>query len=133
MILKAVIVYWTRTGNTKKLAEAIAAGLSDAGAEVEIAHIDSVPEDLGDLVVIGTPVHFWNAVPKIRSFASHSDVVKAALFCSYLMAGHDRALSKLANLIIERGGSVVSKRAFRGRPDQNTLREAREWGYSLAV
>lgn len=39
---KALIVYWSGTGNTEAMANAIAAGMKGAGAEVDVASIDAV-------------------------------------------------------------------------------------------
>ncbi|MBR0220281.1 MAG: flavodoxin domain-containing protein, partial [Synergistaceae bacterium] len=38
-MVKIAIVYWTGSGNTEKMAEAIAKGAKDKGAEVECINI----------------------------------------------------------------------------------------------
>ena len=60
---RAVVIYWSKTGNTKKVAFAIKEGLE--GAEVEVAII--TPEEAGeidffdyDLVCIGSPSYMWH-------------------------------------------------------------------------
>jgi len=60
--MKALIVYWSKTGNTKKVAQSILHGLEDADAEV----ILKTPEEAGninwfdfDLVCIGCPSYHW--------------------------------------------------------------------------
>jgi putative NADPH-quinone reductase len=60
---KAAIVYWSKTGNTKKVAEAIEQALTKAQVEVRTA----TPEDADeidwydyDLVCIGFPAYRWH-------------------------------------------------------------------------
>lgn len=44
---KAAIIFWSGTGNTEEMAQAILKGIRDAGAEVELFEVTSVPSDLG--------------------------------------------------------------------------------------
>jgi hypothetical protein len=60
---KAAIVYWSKTGNTQKVAEAIARTLSQANVEVEV----TTPQDAGDLdwydydlICLGFPSYHWH-------------------------------------------------------------------------
>lgn len=58
--MRVVVVYESMFGNTAALAEAVQAGLVDAGATVELADVTSVPAHvlLGcDLLVLGAPTH----------------------------------------------------------------------------
>ena len=55
----ALVVYYSVTGNTEKVAEAIGRGLTEAGLKVDIKRIES-PEEVDfygyDLVCFGSPV-----------------------------------------------------------------------------
>jgi hypothetical protein len=60
---RAAIIYWSRTGNTEKVAQAIRDGLEYAGMEVSVM----VAEEAGginyfdyDLVCLGFPSHEWH-------------------------------------------------------------------------
>ena len=63
MSKKAVIVYWTKTGNTEKVAHSIKEGLYNAGLEVSLSNIDEA-EDIDyfdyDLVCLGFPSYSWH-------------------------------------------------------------------------
>ena len=55
---QAVIVYWSKTGNTEKVAQAIKEGLEEAGIKVAVKKPEDA-EDLDffgyDLVCVGFP------------------------------------------------------------------------------
>lgn len=54
----AVVIVESCFGNTATIAECVAQGLRDAGADVEILDAARAPEELGaDLVVIAAPTH----------------------------------------------------------------------------
>jgi flavodoxin len=56
MAKKAVIIYWSKTGNTEKVAHSIKEGLNDAGLDVSLLKTDEA-DDLDyfdhDLVCLG--------------------------------------------------------------------------------
>lgn len=65
---KSYIIYDSKFGNTKKIAEAIGEGL---GNNTEIKNVDENPEinfDSLDLLVIGSPTHGGQASEKIKNF-----------------------------------------------------------------
>jgi flavodoxin len=68
---KALVVYHSVYGNTEKVARALAKGLEDGGVDVDCLQVDAVEFDKlsgYDLLVIGSPVHGWNASPPIEEF-----------------------------------------------------------------
>jgi flavodoxin len=104
--MKSLVVYYTRTGKTKFVAESIAAELGaeieevvdlkkrggalgflsggkDAtqGKETEISQTKRSPNGY-DLIVIGTPVWSSSPTPAIRTYISHNDLSgkKVSLF-----------------------------------------------------
>jgi hypothetical protein len=63
MVKKAVIIYWSKTGNTEKVAHSIKAGLEDAGLEVSLLKTDEADgTDYFDydLVCLGFPSYSWH-------------------------------------------------------------------------
>jgi flavodoxin short chain len=55
---KVGIIYWSGTGNTEKMAELIAKGAEESGAQVTCKHVSSATEgeiDGYDVVVLGSP------------------------------------------------------------------------------
>lgn len=83
--MKAVIVYESMFGNTKKMASQVAGGLSDAGADVTVVEVArDVPDDfMGcDLLVLAAPTHAMSlSRPQTRAdaVAKGADASHAAI------------------------------------------------------
>ena len=69
--MKAVIIYWSKTGNTEKIASALKEGLETKGAEVLLKRTEEV-EDIDfydyDLVCIGFPSYQWHPPEPMDTF-----------------------------------------------------------------
>ena len=68
--MNAVVLYATRSGNTRRVAEAIAEGLSAAGP-VDVHCVDAGPGALpadADLVVLGGPTEGRHVTPQMLEF-----------------------------------------------------------------
>jgi len=119
---KVLVVYYSRTGTTKKLAEAIAAAL---GCETEelvdtkdrkgvkgymkagrdamkkrITVLEPVRNDPAgyDLVILGTPVWAWSMAPAVRTYiAEHKEALgKVAFFLTTGGTGIERTFEHMA-------------------------------------
>jgi multimeric flavodoxin WrbA len=72
--VKAIIIYWSKTGNTEKAALAIQKGLQDAGISVTLSKLmkasDAEDVDLfaWDIVCIGFPSYGWRPPSPIEKF-----------------------------------------------------------------
>lgn len=60
--MKALVVYESIFGNTRDVAQAIAAGLELSELEVELREVGQAPQphDDVDLLVVGGPIHAWS-------------------------------------------------------------------------
>lgn len=70
--MKVLIVYYTKYGNTEKVAKLIAEGItSTEGNEVIVNNVKDVKfkkDDSYDLILIGSPIHFGKHVSSIKKF-----------------------------------------------------------------
>jgi len=73
MMAKALVIYTTRTNQTKSIAELIAEGLRMAGVEAVMANVNAVEkkglkaEDF-DAVVLGSPTYHGEMVQAMKTF-----------------------------------------------------------------
>jgi len=69
--MDAVIIYWSKTGNTEKVALAIKQGLEEAGVNVTLKITDEAADiDWFDyeLVCIGCPSYQWNPPEPVKAY-----------------------------------------------------------------
>jgi len=129
--MKALVVFYSRTGNTKSVAEMIAGELKADVAELvdkrgrggllgflkagrdavkeritELEPLGHHPGDY-DLIFLGSPVWASNPAPAVRTFVQSHDLSgkKVALFCTMNARGGEEACAALKELI--RGAEVV--------------------------
>jgi len=135
--MEALVVYYSRTGNTKKVAEAIAKGLNCSVKSLEEA------KDVSgyNLICVGTPVKWFKPVREMMGFLKQSDIKdkKVAVFCSYNFCANKRTLRIIKEMLSKRGAEVVGEFSTigegwglrKGRPNKNDLKSAEEFGNSL--
>jgi len=156
--MKTLVVYYTRTGNTKFAAETIAAELGadieevidlknrqgrlaylpagrDAGQgkETEIAPTKGVPTDY-DLVIIGQPIWNRSPTPAIRTYLNRTDLSgkKVGLFFSDSSLGLDQAIEKTKALMPN--STFVGELALKAKIFENkeeTKKKIAEWCNTL--
>ena len=82
--MKAIVLYWSKTGNTHKVADAIQTGMTLEGTDVTVQHIDETttldPFDY-DLVCLGFPSYQWSPPAPVidflrRTYATYRHLVK---------------------------------------------------------
>lgn len=151
--MKAAIVFSSRTSNTSKVAEAIAAGLGEKGVEVVLKSLTTgvVDGDVAsaDLLGLGSGIYGMNVDKKLLEFVAllpQADGRKVFLFStSGRGKGQTGALRKAVQ---KKGYSVVAEFACKGldkwgplkfiggvnkgHPDATDLENARKFGASLA-
>ena len=123
--MKTLVIYYSRTGHTQKIAEAIAANY---GSDIErikevndrfgvsryiAAGRDAIFKRLGslqptnknpaqyELIILGTPIWAWSVTPPMRAYiAGHKSTLnQVAFFCTEGGAGGNRAFRQMADLI----------------------------------
>lgn len=89
---KILIVYWSGSGNTEKMAELIAQGALTAGAEVELKNVSYISPDIVDgynIIALGSPAMGVEVIeeqemePFVESISTKINGKKIALFGSY--------------------------------------------------
>ena len=71
--MKSIIIYWSKTGNTEKVAKAIQEGLKETGSNASLLRVENA-EDVDfydyDLACFGFPSHQWRPPKPVDKFLS---------------------------------------------------------------
>lgn len=74
-MVKILIVYYSKTGNTEKMARAVAEGAQQAGAGVVLKRVEEATlNDLraADGIILGSPTYYGHSCGRLRSFLDES-------------------------------------------------------------
>lgn len=77
VVKRLLIIYYSRGGNTRKMAEAIRKGAEQLGVEVEVKSVEECAlNDLAEAsgIVIGSPTYFSNVAWQIKKLIDESIV-----------------------------------------------------------
>ncbi|MFC1731408.1 flavodoxin family protein [candidate division KSB1 bacterium] len=122
--MKSLVVYYSRTGNTRKIALEIAVALnadieeitdtenregvlgylksgmqSSLKKQVEIHKPEKDPSKY-DLVVLGTPIWSWKLIPPLRTYINdHKFLKNVAFFCTEQGSGGKGAFKEMESMI----------------------------------
>jgi len=122
--MKILVAFYSRSGKTKKVAEAISdilkcdkeeifdtksregiTGFLSAGSDANLRRLTAIKEiknnpSLYDLVIIGTPVWSSNVSTPIRTYLSlyQEDFKKVAFFCTQLGSDSKKVFDDMKNL-----------------------------------
>lgn len=148
---KVIIVYYSRTGNVKKMAHIIEEGLIEEGINVTVKDVsDTKVEELleYDGIIIGSPTYYGSLAGEIKRFIDESvrlhgkleGKVGGAFTSSGGIAGGNETtiISILEALLIHGmiiqgspGGDHYGPVSI-NTPDERDLRECKEYGRRIA-
>ena len=139
---KMAVIYWSMSGNTQAMAEAIAQGAQEAGAEVDLKQVSEVTVDSAleyDLLALGCPAMGAEVLeeeefePFFTDLESRLGGRKVALFGSYgwgdgqwMRDWAERTNNAGANLF--QGEGLIVNEA----PDDDGLAKCKEFGAGFA-
>lgn len=148
--MKVIIVYYSQTGNTQKVARKIRDGLRKSGAEVTLKFIKKVTfEELNDYDVIGIGCPVWfEMTPNVRKFVEdmpnqdgklgfvfNTHATMPDLFDPLAVPRMQQKGLKMVDWNDWYGNSYIQifpePYYTAGHPDEQDLNEAFEWGVEL--
>lgn len=80
--MKILVVYYSRTGNTEKMAQAVAEGVKSTGADVTVKKAaDATSTDLksADGIIIGSPTYYGLMAAEVKQLFDGSSDVRGQL------------------------------------------------------
>ncbi len=146
--MKSIVIYYSETGNTEKVAKAIAVNLGADLKRIEEIKIDDVSKY--DLICLGTPVHAFAPAKIVRRFLKELPNLpskKGAAFCTMHAFGDKRTFKIIKENFEAKGISFIDgfsciglsrlvgnfgPRIFnRGRPSKKDLKNAESFGKNI--
>jgi flavodoxin len=145
-LAKAIVVYDTKYGNTKKVAEDITSGIEGEGIEVTLKAVkDTTSNEVTqyDLFVIGAPTHIGNAKKDTKKFlkklkGTNLSSVKFAAFDTRLNNAPKGATIKIEKLLTELGatkvadGLAIAVTGMKGPLEDASEEKSKSFGSELA-
>lgn len=138
---KIYIIYWTQTGNTQSMAQALAEGVKGAGAEPELLEVSKADVNLlkeAKAFALGCPAMGAETLeesemePFVEEVAKICAGKKIALFGSYGW-GDGEWMREWTDRMIQAGAAVVNGEGCicQEEPDQETLDALKQLGITL--
>ena len=134
--MKAAVRYYTKTGNTKKLAEAVAEALG-----VQALPITEPVTEPVDLLFLGNSYYAFSIDPEVRAFIRSLDKAKVGKIVNFGSAAMLNSTWKKVKAEADRAGIPVDEREFhcrgefkgihKGRPNAEDLAAAAAFAKSL--
>ena len=143
--MKSVVVYASKSGNTKKIAQEIAAELGCEALSVDSDRKAPVSLDGYDLVFVGTGICYGNLNQDLQHYlqtATFKTTKTFALFLTWGGAGKtDKLVTAKLKTILENRDQKVLDDTFacyggwgllrRGHPNSGEAKAAREWARKI--
>ena len=124
--------YYTKTGNTKKLAEAMAKELG-----VEALSISEPVNEAVDLLFLGNSYYAFNIDPEVRAFIASLDKAKIGRIVNFGSAALLNTTYKKVKAEADKAGIRMDEKEFhckgefkgihKGRPNENDIQAAVEF------
>ena len=113
--MNAAVVYFSRTGNTKRLAEALADTAKAPVFELSQAEPTKIAEF--DMLIFGTPVEGASPAKEARAYLETLPTAtgkKAIVFCTWKLFGNERTMKAIEKELSAKGYETVLKVSKKG-------------------
>ncbi len=113
--MNVCVVYFSRTGNTKRLAQAIADATKAPIYDLASAQPSAIENC--DLLILGTPVEGASPAKETVTFIENMPQVqdkKVILFCTYRAFGNERTMKNMEKRLAGKGYQIVARVSKKG-------------------
>ena len=134
--MKIAVRYYTKTGNTKRLAEAVAEAVG-----VKALPISEPVTEYADILFLGNSYYAFSIDPEVRSFIRSLDKNKVGRIVNFGSAAMLNSTLKKVKAEADRVGVKTDSREFhcrgefkgihKGRPNEDDLKGAKEFAKSI--
>jgi len=147
---KVIVVYESKYGNTKRVAETIIEGMKEiSGIEAVLSEPKAVDQSKladFDAIVIGSPTHIGSATWGIRKFIGklgklNLEGKQAAVFDTYMGKEYEKAVKKMEKQIGDKApvvklavpGLSIRVEGMKGPITEGELLKCKEFGLKIAT
>lgn len=134
--MKVAVRYYTKTGNTKRLAEAIA-----KVCNVEAKPISVPVDEKVDILFLGNSYYAFSIDPEVREFVQSLDKNKVGKIVNFGSAAMLNSTYKKVKAVADKVGIKMDEREFhckgefkgihKGRPNENDAKAAAEFAKKI--
>ena len=134
--MKAAVRYYTKTGNTKRLAEAVAEAIG-----VEALPISTPVDEPVDVLFLGNSYYAFSIDPEVKAFIASLDKEKVGKIVNFGSAALLNSTWKKVKAEADKAGIVMDAREFhckgefkganKGRPNEQDLKAAAEFASGI--
>ena len=135
--MKTAVRYYTKTGNTKRLAEAVGKALG-----VDALPICEPLDEKVDVLFLGNSYYAFNIDPEVRNFIRSLDREKVGKIVNFGSAAMLNSTYKKVKAEADKAGIPIDEREFhckgefkgmhKGKPDELDLRAAAAFALAVA-
>ncbi len=146
---KVLIVYYSRTGNTERMANIIAEAIKENNVDVECKKVENTdPKELLDVdgVVIGSPTYYGSMAAEIKKFIDESVTYHGKLegkvgaaFSSAAITGQETTVMSILEALLIHGMIIQGDSGGQhygattvGKPDNNEVKWCQRFGRRIA-
>jgi flavodoxin len=134
--MKAAVRYYTKTGNTKRLAEAVAEAVG-----VEALPLNVAIEEPVDILFLGNSYYAFSIDPEVREFIRSLDKDKVGKIVNFGSAAMLNSTYKKVKAEADKVGIPMDSREFhckgefkgihKGKPDESDLKAVAEFAKKI--
>ena len=134
--MKAAVRYYTKTGNTKRLAQAVAEAVG-----VEALPISVPVDEPTDILFLGNSYYAFSIDPEVRKFVSSLDKNKVGKIVNFGSAAMLNSTWKKVKAEADKAGIPMDEREFhckgefkgihKGKPDETDMKAAAEFAKKI--
>ena len=135
--MNCAVRYYTKTGNTKKLADAVAKAVG-----VEALPISTPVDEKVDILFLGNSYYAFNIDPEVRDFVRSIERKKVGRIVNFGSAAMLNSTYKKVKAEADKVGIKMDEREFhckgefkgihRGKPDEEDLKAAADFARMVA-
>ena len=135
--MKVAVRYYTKTGNTKRLAEAVARAVNTDAQPISVPVEESV-----DILFLGNSYYAFSIDPEVRDFVRSLDKNKVKRIVNFGSAAMLNSTWKKVKAEADKAGIPMDEREFhckgefkgihKGRPNDEDLKAAAEFAKGIA-